>query len=68
MFVADIVSVSVDEAILDENGKICLDRAHLAAFAHGEYYALGKKLGDFGLSVKKKKKKSKSPKELEKKK
>ena len=67
MFVADIVSVSVDEAILDENGKICLDRAHLAAFAHGEYYALGKKLGDFGFSVKKKKKKSKYPKEQEKK-
>ena len=57
MFVADIVSVSVDEAIIDENGKICLDRARLAAFAHGEYYALGKKLGDFGFSVRKKKSK-----------
>ncbi len=68
MFVADIVSVSVDESIIDESGKICLDRAHLAAFAHGEYYALGKKLGDFGFSVKKKKKKSKNPKEQEKKK
>jgi len=57
MFIADIVSVGVDEKLLDENGKLCLDKAHLAAFAHGEYFALGRKLGTFGYSVKKKKKK-----------
>ena len=56
MFLADIVSVSVDESLLDEKGALHLDRAHLAAFAHGEYFELGKKLGNFGFSVKKHKK------------
>ncbi len=56
MFIADIVSISVDESLLDENGKLCLDKANLCAFAHGEYFELGKKLGNFGFSVTKKKK------------
>ena len=57
MFLADIVSVQVDETLLDKNGKLHLDSAHLAAFAHGEYYALGKKIGYFGFSAAKPKKK-----------
>lgn len=56
MFIADIVSVSVDPALVDESGALRLDKAKLAAYAHGEYFALGKKLGSFGYSVKKKKK------------
>ena len=56
MFLADIVSVSVDEELVDSAGTLHLDRAHLAAFAHGEYFELGKKLGSFGFSVKKSKK------------
>ena len=56
MFLADIVAVNVSEELLDEKGKLCLHRADLAAFAHGEYFALGKKLGSFGFSVKKKRK------------
>ncbi len=54
MFLAKILAVSVDEALIDRNGKLRLERAGLAAFAHGDYYALGKRLGPFGLSVKKK--------------
>lgn len=57
MFLADIVAVDVDEALIDKDGKLRLDKAGLAAFAHGEYFALGEKLGDFGFSVRKKKKK-----------
>lgn len=57
MFMADIVAVNIDEALLDENGKLHLDKAQLAAYSHGEYFALGKKLGYFGFSVKKKRKK-----------
>lgn len=57
MFLADIVAVDVDESLLDANGKLHLERGGLAAFAHGEYYELGKKIGDFGFSVKKKKRK-----------
>lgn len=57
MFLADVVAVQVDEEYLDENGKLRLDQCHLAAYAHGEYFALGKKVGSFGFSVKKKRKK-----------
>jgi flavin reductase (DIM6/NTAB) family NADH-FMN oxidoreductase RutF len=58
MFIADIVSVRADEKLLDEKGKLCMERADLAAFAHGEYFALGKKIGQFGFSAVKKKKNS----------
>ena len=58
MFLADIVAVNVDEELLDENGKLCLEKAHLSAFAHGEYFELGKKIGKFGFSAVKKKKKT----------
>ena len=57
MFIADIVSVRADEKLLDDKGKLCMERADLAAFAHGEYFALGKKIGQFGFSAVKKKKK-----------
>jgi flavin reductase (DIM6/NTAB) family NADH-FMN oxidoreductase RutF len=56
MILADIVAVDVDESLIDGEGKLHLDRAGLAAFAHGEYFALGKKIGTFGFSVRKKKK------------
>ena len=56
MFIADVVAVDVDESLLDKEGKLHLDRAHLAAFAHGEYFELGRRIGTFGFSVKKKKK------------
>lgn len=56
MFLADIVAVDVDEALLDSGGKLHLERAGLVAYAHGDYFALGKRLGNFGFSVAKKKK------------
>ena len=52
VFIADIVSVSCDDSILDETGKIRFDHADLMAYAHGEYYALGEKVGKFGFSTK----------------
>ena len=52
-----IVAVDVAEGLLDKEGRLCIERAHLAAFAHGEYFELGKSLGKFGFSVAKKKKK-----------
>ena len=54
MFLSDIVAVNVDEKLLMDN-KLCINRAHLCAFAHGEYYKLGERIGKFGFSVKKKK-------------
>ncbi len=56
VFVADILDVSCDERLLDEKGKIHMERAHLLAYAHGEYFALGRRLGVFGFSAAKKKK------------
>lgn len=53
MFIAEVVAVDVDERYMDEKGKFCLNDAHLMAYSHGEYYALGEKLGTFGYSVKK---------------
>ncbi len=60
MFLADIVGVRVDETLIDASGRLALEKAGLAAYCHGEYFALGKKLGKFGYSVEKKKKKRKS--------
>lgn len=54
MFVADIVAVDVAEELIDEKGKLHLEKAGLTAYAHGDYFALGKKIGSFGFSVKKK--------------
>lgn len=57
MFLADIVEVYADEELLDERGKLHIERADLCAYAHGDYYALGKRLGHFGYSAVKRKKK-----------
>ena len=58
MFLADIVAVDVDESLLDDKGKLHLDRAGMAAYMHGEYFALGEELGKFGFSTDKPKKKT----------
>ena len=54
MFLAEVVGVTVGETYMDENGKFDLEACKLMAYSHGEYFALGKKLGKFGYSVKKK--------------
>ncbi len=54
MFIADIVGVNIDQSLIDESGALHLERAKLIAYSHGDYFALGKKLGDFGFSVRKK--------------
>ena len=53
MFLSDIVAVDVDARLLDKDGKLRLERVDLLAYAHGDYFALGKRLGSFGFSVKK---------------
>lgn len=54
LFLAEVVACDVEESMLDKKGKLCLDRADLIAYSHGEYIALGKTLGTFGFSVRKK--------------
>lgn len=65
VFVADIVSVSCDESIVDAEGRMCFDRADLLAYAHGEYFSLGEKVGVFGFSTKTPKRKRYTPKSTE---
>lgn len=52
MFIAEIVSVSVDNDLMDENGRLCLDEAGLIAYNHGHYFVLERRaIGRFGYSV-----------------
>lgn len=53
MFISDIVAIGVEPSLIDSAGKLHLERAGLCAFAHGEYYALGQRIGNFGFSAKK---------------
>ena len=53
MFMADIVAVDVAEDLIDSKGRLELEKAGLIAYCHGEYFALGDKLGKFGYTVKK---------------
>ena len=59
MFLADVVGIEADERYIDpETGKFSLDKARPIVYSHGEYFSLGKMLGHFGWSVRKKKTKS----------
>ncbi len=54
LFLAEIVAVQVSEHFLDEKGALHLDKKGLLAFAHGHYYELGRCIGHFGFSVRRK--------------
>ncbi len=54
MFIAEILSVNVDDKYLDETGKFDMEKCNLIAYSHGQYYTLGERIGKFGYSVKKK--------------
>lgn len=58
MFLADILAVNIDKELLDERGRLKIEKAGLMAYAHGTYFALGKKIGSFGFSVKPKRPKN----------
>ena len=59
MFLANVTAVHADEAYLNEQNKFELNNTGLLAYSHGEYLGLGKKLGTFGYSIRKKAKKNK---------
>ena len=52
MFIADVVAVDVEEGLIGENGRLHISRAKLSAFAHGEYFEIGRRIGKFGFSAK----------------
>lgn len=57
LFLAEVLAIHVEENLLDESGKIHLEKANLICYSHGEYFSLNSKaLGKFGYSVQKKKK------------
>lgn len=56
MFIAEIVKIHVDKSVMDEDGRIALDKAGMLAYVHGEYFGIKKApIGRFGFSVMKKK-------------
>lgn len=54
MFLAEVLGIHVDEDYLDEQGKFHLSDTGLMAYSHGEYRALGDRIGTFGYSVRRK--------------
>jgi len=54
MFMAEVLSINVNEEYIDENGAFDISKCNLIAYANGRYFSLGKELGTFGFSVKKK--------------
>lgn len=55
MFLASVEAVQVSEELMGKNGKFELNHAGLLVYSHGEYLNLGRTIGTFGYSVKKKK-------------
>ncbi len=62
MYIADVVSVSVDNKYFDINDTFRLDKANPICYSHGAYYEVGDFIGKFGYSVQKKKKNKKTKK------
>ena len=54
-FIAKVLSIDADEKYIDEKGAFDISKCNLMAYANGGYYELGKKIGTFGFSVRKKK-------------
>ena len=55
MFKGQVVAAHVDDALLDEGGRVCPDRLDVLCFMYcfnfgGEYWSLGRKLGDLGFT------------------
>ena len=55
LFIGKITSIQLDSDLIDAKGRMDINKADLISYAHGHYYSLGKCLGHFGYSVRKKK-------------
>ena len=53
MFIAKVECVHTDDKYMDEKGTFHLEWADPIVYSHGQYYALGERIGKFGYSVKK---------------
>ena len=54
MFIARVEAVHADEEYMDDKNKFHLENAHPIVYSHGVYMSLGKEIGTFGYSVRKK--------------
>lgn len=60
MFLAEVTGVRVDDQYIDPaTGAFELEKANPICYSHGKYYSVGRLLGKFGFSVKKKSDKKK---------
>lgn len=60
MFIAEVTGVRADDKYIDPaTGAFELENAKPICYSHGKYYSLGRLLGKFGFSVKKKSEKKK---------
>ncbi len=53
LFIAEIVRVHVQKKLINESGRLALEKARLLSYAHGHYYAIGIRIGRYGFSVRK---------------
>jgi flavin reductase (DIM6/NTAB) family NADH-FMN oxidoreductase RutF len=53
MFIAEVAAVQVSADLIDGRGRFTVEKDGLLVFAHGQYFALGRRLGGFGFSVRK---------------
>jgi flavin reductase (DIM6/NTAB) family NADH-FMN oxidoreductase RutF len=52
LFIAEIVAVQVDEDVLDSRGRLQVAALDAFAYAEGEYWSLGERLGSYGQAAK----------------
>jgi flavin reductase (DIM6/NTAB) family NADH-FMN oxidoreductase RutF len=57
MFIAEVMAVNVERTLIDKHGRLCLDKADLITYNHGQYCIAHKHAGKFGFSIEKKRKK-----------
>lgn len=55
MFLAEVLAVHVDDRYMDKTGRFHLNQTRPLVYSHGHYLTIGKELGTFGYSVKKRK-------------
>lgn len=53
MYQAEVLAVHADETYMDSAQKFHLEDARPIVYSHGTYFSLGKELGTFGYSIKK---------------
>jgi hypothetical protein len=54
-----VLCVHADKQFLDKNGSFDFAKVEPICYSHGKYYLLGREIGHFGFSVKKKRRRRK---------